>query len=340
MPSGAQPSVSGLAFTAVNDPWDLQPDGAGNMWISNSVLPLVYKVRIADGKLLATYTLTKSSLPLFESFDNAGNLWVMMTGATNNDGVQVMSPAGTVIGTYETAADTVSAPAQVVFDGVNMWIWSTGIASADGILYKMSLAGVVAGHYTGIAQQGYSDARNVAYDGAGSIWMTDVHANLYRVNTSTIALTTLFSYGFYPDPNLTSVLLGPVFAGGSLWLNDGQGIVLMINPATGALIKQITAGRDPNPMASDGTRLWLGNQADGSVTILNLVDGSLVGNFTTNVGANNWNQMSYDGAGNMWASTYNNTLFKFTLSVPPPFIQVPQTQLRFIPLPFCVEKCA
>lgn len=338
---GATPKLTATVFVLpapADNPWDLVPDASGNLWVSDSVLKYVTKVRVSDGKVLGVFALSTSSLPLFESFDGA-NIWVMMAGATNNDGVQVVNSAGTVTHTYETAADTISSPEQVVFDGTNMWINSSGIAAAFGLVYKMSLTGVVAGHFTCLSQQGYSDARNIAFDGT-NIWLTDGGANLYQAAISGTTITNTFPYGTYPDPNATGVLLGPIFAGGLLWLNDGQQYVYSINPSTGALAQFIDIGNlDPAPMASDGTNLWVANQHDGSVTIINLATGAIVGNFLTPVAANNWNQLSYDNVGSIWASTTVGTLIQMSLSGPAN-LNINQNSLRFIILPFCIQECS
>lgn len=315
------------------------PDSTGNMWVDDSVLNRVAKFSPA-GVLLATYNVpTGNTRPLFEAFDGT-NVWVTMFGATATDNLKVIGPLGTQIASYSTAASGSNDYGCIVFDGANMWTQLDN--SANGKISKVRASdGSILATYTPPANKGpYSDCRSIAFDGT-HIWFSDQLANLWQISTNA-TLVNEFPYGIYPDPNITGVMLGPIYAGGLLWVNDGQSFVLSINPATGALNQLIPLGSNLNPvsMASDGTNLWVCNDHDGSITIISLTSGIIVGNYKTGNSANNWNQITYNPiTGDMWASTNSALLYRMTLYTPPPAIIIPQTQQRFIPLPFCMKKC-
>jgi hypothetical protein len=299
-----------------NNPWDLIPDGLGNVWVTDSVLNYITKIRISDGSVLGVYSLSPNSLPLFGAFDGT-NVWVLMFGATNVDNVLVVNPAGSVADAYATSSPSSRQTNCIVFDGTNMWV-QTGNDNSGKIVKMLASNGSVLATYSpSSAKTSYSDCRGIAWDGT-YVWFSDENANLWQLDSAGTAATE-FAYGTYPDPNSTGTILGPIFAGGALWISDGENTINKINPSTGALIATYTMAGTPDPtaMASDGTNLWTLN-GDGSVTIIALSNGAVVGNFTLAAfpGAGEWNQISWDGA-NMWASAFDNSIVKMTLSVAP-----------------------
>jgi len=151
---------------------------------------------------------------------------------------------------------------------------------------------------------GFSQPRNVIFDGT-NIWVTEFgNTNLLRINSDGGVLQTV-SVGSNP--------LTPAFDGTNLWIpNYGSATVSVVRAATGAVVATLVGNglSTPSSAAFDGEHILVTNETVGTVSLFRATDLVALGSVSLGPGAVPVSACS-DGI-HFWIVDYGNqTLIRF-----------------------------
>jgi hypothetical protein len=177
-------------------------------------------------------------------------------------------------------------PRGIAFDGVNMWITSTGSQLAP-FPVNASMA-------TGGNSCGPSGFYGVAFDG-GNLWVTAPGQNsVYQISLGAN------SYCQVGPPIATgNGPTGIAFDGANLWVaNSLDGTVTKLRSSDATNLGTFPTGLGPTAIAFDGANIWVTNNGASSVTELRASDGTKLGSYPTGSAPNG---IAFDGA-NLWVA--------------------------------------
>jgi YVTN family beta-propeller protein len=110
--------------------------------------------------------------------------------------------------------------------------------------------------------------------GGGDLWIADVHkGGVAKVDPDfrKVVGRARISPG---DP---FGLAGPVAVGaGSVWVGDGNAAIARIDPRRLKLTDRIAVGNDPTAIAIDGSNVWVADDVDGTVTLIDAASGGVI----------------------------------------------------------------
>lgn len=193
------------SFTILNCPWGAQFDAAGNLWITNRLIPNLVSyspAQLAVGGALTpntTITSTSFSSPTSIAFDASANLWIV-----ENQNQQVLAYKAATLATalghsgqvnpdIIISSSSFGDPRAIVFDGSgNLWLSdATGklleFAAADLAMSgtptpKVTITATAVVTLDGIALS-LDFPEGLAFDPAGNLWV----ANLESDNAGSLA---------------------------------------------------------------------------------------------------------------------------------------------------------
>jgi YVTN family beta-propeller protein len=93
------------------------------------------------------------------------------------------------------------------------------------------------------------------------------------------------------------------FDGSKVWVaNSNDGTLSVLRVADGSLVMTVTAGITPTALAFDSAKMWVANQGSNTVSAFRVSDGSLVGTYSVGSAPQG---IAYDNA-NMWVTNSND----------------------------------
>jgi hypothetical protein len=189
-----------------------------------------------------------------------------------------------------------TGPVAVAFDGVNIWVTNSG---SNNVTKLLASNGAKVGTYAvGTAPAG------VAFDGA-DIWVTNSGSNsVTKLLASSGAREGTYAVGTSPA--------GIAFDGANIWVaNSGGNNVTKLLAATGATVGTYPVGTSPVGVAFDGANVWVTNSASNNVTKLLASTGAAVGTYSAGTGPAG---VAFDGV-NIWvANSGSNNVTKLLAS--------------------------
>jgi PKD repeat protein len=229
-------TVEGVVATIAapgGDPMGLTYDGS-SLWVSDSTAKRIYKIRLSDGQVLASFDAPGGSVAIMGAKADAKNI---VPGPT----------AGT--------------PAGVAWNGGALWVACT----SDGRIYQVNpnVPTTDPGHILAVLDSASFTPFGLAF-GGGALWVSDIGAGLiFKVDPLTGSVL-----GSIPAPGLAPMSLAPkdivpvaptglAWANGSLWVSLGA-MLYRVDPVTGAVLASTAApGPTPAGLAFDGVYLWV-----------------------------------------------------------------------------------
>jgi len=157
-----------------------------------------------------------------------------------------------------------------------------------------------------------SGCRHTAYDGL-NLWATSyTNGVVYKVSlepTYELGASSSFgpsslepgrAYPFPKDPEIVATYavgnspLGVEFDGAKVWIaNEADDTVSVLNASTGALVATISVGDSPSKVLFDGSSVWVLNKGDDTVTKIGSESLNVFGTFA---GGNASVDISFDGS--------------------------------------------
>jgi sugar lactone lactonase YvrE len=236
-------SVTTLVSSGLNEPFGVAADGAGNVYIADTVDGAVKKWNVANGN---PTTLADSSSGLLSpegvAVDGAGNVYIADTG---NSAVKKWNVAN---GNLTTLADWSSGlyyPHGVAVDGAgNVYIADT----YNSAVKKWNVAN---GNLTTLADSssGLLGPEGVALDGAGNVYIADTYNNAIKEwSVASSNVTTLVSSGLNQPGGLA------VDGAGNVYIADTYDSAIKVwNAASGTVSTLVSSGLNtPFGVAVDG----------------------------------------------------------------------------------------
>jgi hypothetical protein len=232
--------------------------------------------------------------PVFCAADGE-NIWVGNTGT--GDIYQVQASTGKITGPW-TGTGTNSGILTAL-----SYVWV--VDGAGGALYMIDPATAPGAASLVVGGLG-SSPQGIAFDGL-DIWTANATGSVSKIDP--VAKTLLFtvSTGFIDTT-------GILYDGAHIWVTDFVAGTLLKLDSSGAILQTVTVGTHPYFPVFDGTNIWVPNNGDNSVTVVQASTGSVVA--TINADATNllnrpW-AASFDGE-RVLITNYNGqsgTLFK------------------------------
>ena len=270
---------TGLQYPAPPGTNQIAFDG-DNLWVSRSLFGSVSKIRVNDGAVLGTFSVTGGEA-LGMAFDGA-NIWVAC-GDFSRSVVKLRASDGQNLGGFTLPVD----PFGLAFDGSHIW----ATLGANGTVAKIR---TVDGAIVGIFNAGPSPLK-IAFDGA-NVWVTNQTASsVTKIRASDGSL--LATYNVAPSPNSIA------FDGANMWItHPGSNLVTKLRASDGMVLGTFSVGPSPVGVVFDGANIWVGNRSSNTVSKLRASDGILLGAFTAGSGPGN---LAFDGA-NVWAINHDS----------------------------------
>ena len=232
---------------------------------NSSTSAVIFKMRAADGAVLATFT----DFPSLE-FSGFGrtvfdgeDLFVQFTASDDSGVLKFRASDGAPLGTFHMGTPGQSQPfGDMIFDGRDIWIVSLGAGVTRFRANNLQATGGIAG----------GDPQGLAFDGR-NIWVTNLSGSVEVHRGSDGALVHSIPMGGEP--------YAIAFDGVNMWVtNATNNTVTKIRTHDFVELGTFPTQSNPNNIAFDGANLWItgGNQ---SVTLLRACDGAHVGTFAT-----------------------------------------------------------
>jgi hypothetical protein len=233
------------------------------------------------------------------------------------------------------------SPRYCAADGENIWV-GDGVGGGGNIYQvqtstgKLSLPWKVIGQTSGVLTA------------LGKVWVADVSGTLYMIDPTTgpgaaslvvsglgsgyqgIAFDGLDIWTAYDGGSVSKIdpvaktllftvstgftnIYGILFDGAHIWVTDYSTSTLLKLDSGGAILQTVTVGAHPFSPVFDGTNIWVPNNGDNSVTVVQASTGSVVATINAD-GTNNLNApiaASFDGERILIANQGSSvTLFK------------------------------
>jgi sugar lactone lactonase YvrE len=193
--SADQPGSSNGTGTAAEfaDPTGVAVDSAGNVYVADTANQEIRKISPTGvvttlagyagqlGSTNGTGSAARFYDPDGVAVDSAGNVYVADFG---NEEIRKITPSGVVTSLAQLQGLQAAEPLGVAVDNVGN-VYVTGNAIVDGIIYKISPAGVA----TPLAA-GFYDPSGVAVDSAGNVYVADTDDQEIRAITPITAVAT------------------------------------------------------------------------------------------------------------------------------------------------------
>ncbi len=269
-----------------------------------------------------TYLLTD---PEYLGIDVAGNVWIAnyKTGTANAIGNSVteLSPTGVPINQVLTAAGQVTGPKALILDpGNDVYVSNFGLAAT----LQNTVAEYSAGGATKIFTTGAGPVA-LASDGAGNVFLSTTNgtggaATLEAIPANAATGTT--------SNVLATGSTGTAFSGLAV---DGNETLYLTNATTGTVqylcsqttntcaaspVTSVGGQTTAEPVAIDGSNnIWVGNYLSSTTGSLSEIlaqanpgQGAFTGNGPfTGGGVQGLQKLLFDGAGNLWATSFPTT---------------------------------
>ncbi|MGD1083627.1 MAG: BACON domain-containing carbohydrate-binding protein [Verrucomicrobiota bacterium] len=233
VPAGA---VTTLVSSNLSSPQAVALDGAGNVYIANTVNNSIQEWTLANNSVT---TLVSSGLsdPLGVAVDGAGNVYFSNYGSNS---IEEWTPGNSNVTTL--LATGLTLPRGIALDGAgNVYIANSG---GNSIL-EWSAAN---SNVTTLVALGLDDPHGVALDAAGNVYIADSFAEVIREWTAaTSNVTTLVAIGLYYGV--------AVDGSGNLFIADrGRNAIWKWTAANSNLTTLVSSGlSQPEAVAVDGS---------------------------------------------------------------------------------------
>jgi S-layer homology domain len=268
-----------LGFTTVGQmPIGCAADGA-DVWVANSALGSVSRVRASDGRVLEEWP----------NAEGAGEVMIAMGKVFVSDGLGkllMIDPTQTP-GTPVTAATGLgNATGSVVFDGSRIWT-----ANGSGSISIVTPGATLPWSVTNVTE-GFQSPFAVIFDGT-QVWVTDQSAQgLFRLNADGSIAQTV------PIPGGP---LQPTFDGVNIWVpSENANNVTVVQASSGKVMATLVGNglNVPISAAFDGERVLVTSPSAGGVSLWNAASLAPLGFVSTGNGTAPWYACS-DGV-NFW----------------------------------------
>jgi len=270
---------TGLQYPAPPGTNQIAFDG-DNLWVSRSVWGSVDKIRVSDGAVLGSFTVTGGEA-LGMAFDGA-NVWVAC-GDFSRSIAKLRASDGQNLGNFTLPVD----PFSLAFDGSHIW----ATQGANGAVAKIR---TVDGAIVGFFNAGPTPLK-IAFDGA-NMWVTNQTASTVTKLRASDGLL-LATYNVASSPNSIA------YDGANMWItHPGSNLVTKLRASDGVIVGTFSVGPSPIGVVFDGANIWVGNRSSNTVTKLRASDGMLLGTFTAGSGPG---QLAFDGA-NVWVINHES----------------------------------
>jgi len=251
-------SVLGLT-TLGPEPSMVRSDGT-DLWVSDDIQHVVYRVRGSDGKLLETWTGANDAFGVLVA---TGKVF-----AASNSGLHSLyridpsQPAG---GVTTVATNLGSFPTGITFDGARIWT-----ANQSGSVSIITPGATLPFTVTTVTS-GFVLPLGALYDGS-NVWITDRTPTSLRMLDANGAILQSVTVGGSPQ--------FPVFDGTNIWVpNAGSQTVSVVRASTGALLATLTGNglSTPGVAAFDGERVLVTDETNDRVSLFKAADLSAIG---------------------------------------------------------------
>jgi hypothetical protein len=245
--------VNTIQLPTVNPSYGIAFDGA-HIWMGagSGSGPVVVELQASTGAVLGIYPIGGNG-PGGVAFDGT-NIWV---GTNNSTVTELQASTGTIIGVYPLGSVTSSGG--VAFDGTYIWV-----SGHNGYVAQLLASnGTLVGSYpTG------GTGQEVAYDGAGNIWVTGPAA-VSVIQASSGALLGVLPLNAGGSGSSSTFPTGIAFAG-VMWVADSSSnsVVQATDPGGAEPVEAASfpVGTTPSGVAFDGANIWVANTGSNTVT--------------------------------------------------------------------------
>jgi hypothetical protein len=225
---------------------------------------------------------------------------------------------------------TLSGPAGVCFDGLNLWValWGGGVSkiraadravlgtygtdtNPECVVYDGMYVWILNNGSGTVTQRQCDDGtfvrtvtvgpgpRHGCFDGR-YVWVNSSDGRLYQINAVNGTVTSTDVLGNGPE--------GIAFDGNNLWVALwSDNVVKKVRPSDFAVLGTYPVGSGPWGVLFDGANIWVANSTDNTVTKLRAVDGANRGSFP--VGSNPI-ALAFDGSVIWVVNQSGNTVSK------------------------------
>jgi hypothetical protein len=224
------------------------------------------------------------------------DIWTTAIGVV----VQVHANTGKVLGTWtgDGANGVVVALGRVFITGGDF---------PTGTLYMIDPT-MAPGAATAVGTLGGAPS-GIAFDGS----------NLWTANTLTpgsVSIITPQASTPYPITTVSTGFIAPfgiLYDGGNIWITDLLADALKKLDSSGNILQTVPVGHNPRSPVFDGTNIWVPNEFDNSITVVQASTGNVVATITSDA-SNNLSSpeaASFDGERVLVTNNGNSTVTLF-----------------------------